>query len=73
MSQRARGQERYSHSEMRPKWPWLCCIYLVSLGGPLSRAHGQAAHGGGGGADEGRLGGLPKDWSWRVSTKGVLM
>lgn len=33
---------------------------LVSLGGPLSLALGQAAHGGGGGAEEGRLGGLPK-------------
>lgn len=33
---------------------------LLSLGGPLSLPLGQAAHGGGGGADEGRLGGLPK-------------
>lgn len=49
------------------------CIYLVSLGGPLSLAHGQAAHGGGGGMEDGKLGGLPRDWSWRVSTRGVLM
>lgn len=55
------------------QWPMVCSIYLVSLGGPLSLALGQAAHGGGGGADEGRLGGLPKAWSWRVSTREVLM
>ncbi len=52
-------------------WPQAGGIYLVSLGGPLSRAHGQAAHGGG--AEEGRLGGFPRDTSWRVSKRGVLM
>ncbi len=35
-------------------WPQAGGIYLVSLGGPLSRAHGQAAHGGGGGGGEAR-------------------
>lgn len=68
-----RASDLQERSDKGGRSPWVCNIYLVSLGGPLSLAHGQAAHGGGGGAEEGRLGGLPRDWSWRVSTKDVLM